>query len=512
MLYVALFICLAGITGASEHILRGVPLLRKSFYDPGKDFTCLDGSETIPFSLVNDDYCDCADGSDEPGTSACTNGRFFCLNKGHKSLELLSSRVNDGVCDCCDGSDEYDSAARCTNTCDELGKKAREERKLKLERQKAGYEKKVEYISDGGKKKTEKHDKLAKLKSEIGMLDAELKVLEEAKNSAEEPEKIAKEEQDKKWEEERQAKMAAEKEAQAKKAFEILDSNKDNLVSIEEIQQRNKVDNAGNVSKEEAIDYLGGEEPLNFDTFYAMAWDKVHDNINLDEDKPKDKDGDAKDDAVKDDEVKDDKVKDEDEFKDIKDDIKDEDDDFDDDDDDDVDVDDKKDEKVYDEATQALIDVADKARDELQKAKDKKQELDVQIQEAEKFLEMDFGKNNEFIPLYEQCYEYTDREYTYKLCLFQKCSQRNKNGGSETSLGVWGHWDGPGGDRYSVMKYENGEKCWNGPSRSTIVKLKCGAEEKVTAAMEPNRCEYLFEFFTSAICQPVDHSAYHEEL
>ena len=38
-----------------------------SLYDSTKDFTCLDGSVTIPFSSVNDDYCDCQDGTDEPG-------------------------------------------------------------------------------------------------------------------------------------------------------------------------------------------------------------------------------------------------------------------------------------------------------------------------------------------------------------------------------------------------------------------------------------------------------------
>lgn len=489
MLFVALFFCLVVTSNASENRLRGVSLLRKTFYDPAKDFTCLDGSETIPFSLVNDDYCDCADGSDEPGTSACPNGMFYCINKGHKPQELLSSRVNDGICDCCDGSDEYDSSTQCSNTCEELGKKSREEKKLKLERQEAGYKIKLQYISDGDKSKSEKHDRLAELKAEIGMLDAELITLEEAKSAAEEPERLAKEEQDKKWEEERQAQRAAEKEAQARKGFDILDVNKDNLISMDEIQLRHKVDDINNnVSKEEAIDYLGGEEPLDFDTFYAMAWDKVDENVDLTEDKPMETDDKAADNEIaKDEEIEDD---------------------FD---DDEEEEDDNKG-RVYDEATQALIDIADKARKEVQEAKDKKQDLEREIREAEKFLEMDFGKNNEFIPLYEQCYEFTDREYTYKLCLFQKCTQRNKNGGSETSLGVWGHWDGPEGDRYSRMKYENGEKCWNGPSRSTVVKLKCGSEEKVTAAMEPNRCEYLMEFITSAICQPVDHSAYHEEL
>ena len=43
-------------------MIAGLP-----FYDPSKDFTCLDGSLTVAFSSVNDDYCDCTDGSDEPG-------------------------------------------------------------------------------------------------------------------------------------------------------------------------------------------------------------------------------------------------------------------------------------------------------------------------------------------------------------------------------------------------------------------------------------------------------------
>jgi protein kinase C substrate 80K-H len=48
----------------------GLPL-----YDPSKDFTCLDGSQLLSFSSVNDDYCDCADGSDEPGTVV---GKNYC--------------------------------------------------------------------------------------------------------------------------------------------------------------------------------------------------------------------------------------------------------------------------------------------------------------------------------------------------------------------------------------------------------------------------------------------------
>ncbi len=72
-----------------------------SLYDPSKPFTCLDGAATIPFSQVNDDYCDCRDGSDEPGTAACLNGHFACENLGFIVQMIPSSRVNDGICGKC---------------------------------------------------------------------------------------------------------------------------------------------------------------------------------------------------------------------------------------------------------------------------------------------------------------------------------------------------------------------------------------------------------------------------
>lgn len=50
----------ASVRGASPHLL--------SQYDTNVEtFRCLDGSKSIHRSRVNDDYCDCVDGSDEPG-------------------------------------------------------------------------------------------------------------------------------------------------------------------------------------------------------------------------------------------------------------------------------------------------------------------------------------------------------------------------------------------------------------------------------------------------------------
>ncbi len=71
-----------------------------SKYAPLKSNTwrCLDGSKEIPWTALNDDFCDCLDGSDEPGTSACSNGIFYCQNAGHVGAFIPSSRVNDGLC------------------------------------------------------------------------------------------------------------------------------------------------------------------------------------------------------------------------------------------------------------------------------------------------------------------------------------------------------------------------------------------------------------------------------
>lgn len=97
------------------------------------EFHCDDGTILDP-SLINDFFCDC--GSDEPLTSACSHvasSKFLCRADGsqNEGRFIPSSRVNDNICDCCDGSDEFhnstsryaekhQSAVACPNTCSTL--------------------------------------------------------------------------------------------------------------------------------------------------------------------------------------------------------------------------------------------------------------------------------------------------------------------------------------------------------------------------------------------------------
>ncbi|MDP6199540.1 MAG: hypothetical protein QF531_02110 [Candidatus Poseidonia sp.] len=68
------------------------------------EWNCLDGSESVPISYLNDGDRDCADGSDEAQLDIEDENTMLCLDGG----EIAVSQFNDGTEDCADGSDEED--------------------------------------------------------------------------------------------------------------------------------------------------------------------------------------------------------------------------------------------------------------------------------------------------------------------------------------------------------------------------------------------------------------------
>lgn len=521
--YLLLLLLSAGISAVEVQRPRGVPLSKRQFYEEGKPFTCLDGSRTIPFDRVNDDYCDCHDGSDEPGTAACPNGSFHCTNAGFRPAFIPSSRINDGICDCCDTTDEYNSGAACQNTCRELGRKERESLQKMAEIAKEGFLFKQQLIHEARNGLEEKKAKLADVQGSKNDLEAKVEALRTVKETAEQPEREAKERHLKVWEDQKALIRMEKDKARMAEVFLELDDDGDGFVSVPELLSHPELDPDadGSFTEVEAQGLLGGVDEVDTGAFESV-WNNLkekylsestadtpapeetsREEINesvLDSESDQYPDDDIPEDEEDDDEEDEDNDQNEHDYK-IPPTAR---------------TEEKKDDDEgtmppYDQETQNLIDAAQKARDEFDEAERALREIDDQIRNLEKEISFDFGPSSEFAYLYSQCYELTTSEYIYRLCPFNKVTQKPKYGGSETNLGTWGKWAGPEDNIYSAMKYEHGTGCWQGPSRSTTVKLTCGKETVVTSTSEPSRCEYLMEFISPAICQePRIHG--HEEL
>ncbi|XP_021377266.1 glucosidase 2 subunit beta-like isoform X2 [Mizuhopecten yessoensis] len=553
MIIKTLLICfVVVITSASIPRPRGVADSNASHYQPNSEnvFACLDGSQTFPYTYVNDDYCDCTDGSDEPGTSACPNGKFTCTNAGHRPLIVPASRVNDGVCDCCDGTDEYSGNIACVDSCKELGKKHKEEVERIMKQQEEGMKKKQEFAEAGKKMKEEKKARLEQLQGDKEAAEAERQEMEIKKNEAEVPEKEAKDKHQAAWDEDKARRTAEKDLVTASAAFQELDSNNDNFVDVLEMVIHNEfdIDSNGVVSEEEVKEHLEEADKVDEDTFVTKIWPNIKQIYKSLVPEPAEADGQAAPPAEPQGETAPppgEETKDspnslppppldpeddyeEDEEEEGEDDE--EEDDLDGRDDyhdpgpstaapvmsitgagtlatlapttNEIQTEEEGEDKMpaYDEETQVLIEAADAARNAFNAADEKLQSINREITSLQSYMNLDFGNDEEFSELKDKCFEYTDREYTYKLCTYERASQRPKAGGTETSLGNWGRWSGPDNDRYSSQLYERGQNCWNGPDRSVKVHFKCGPENQLINAYEPSRCEYAFDFVTPVSC------------
>lgn len=429
----------------SSRLLKGIDPAKAVLY-ASKTFACFDGSNSIPISAVNDDYCDCKDGSDEPGTSACNNAFFFCENKGHHKDSIPSYRVNDGVCDCCDAADEY-LTNKCQNTCEEAGRAKREAQALQRIVAEEGYKLKLKYVEECRAKKSNRIAEKNVLLQEEKIKNSELETIKAEVAELEIPEQSLKGAFDQQWDETVKKLDLEATELQ----FLTIDANFDGSLTFEEFLAVPHFDKDGDgvVSIEEA----------------KQAFNRTDDasRISLEEFRASDMLKDYADKFPK------------------------------------AEVPEKP---AYDLATQQAIDAATQARS-LKEQKDEEIEgIKDSLEKLNKDLGTDIGPEEQFCALQGQCFEISEKEYVYSVCPFDSAKQTNTGSGGSTSLGKWGKWIGSPDNKYSKMIYENGEKCWNGPARSMTVTIECGSSNRVTAVSEPNRCEYAMTLVSPAACGP----------
>ncbi|TRM68562.1 glucosidase II beta subunit-like-domain-containing protein [Schizophyllum amplum] len=522
----------------------GVPPALLSKYAPhtsGK-WSCLDGSKEIPWDFVNDDSCDCPDGSDEPGTSACPNSTFYCRNDGHFGATITSSRVNDGLCEkeCCDGSDELPGV--CPNTCKEVGEAYRKKRAEEIKIQKTGSKIRSSYITFAQKEKKRLEGLVQNLADEIALREKEVARLRDISDRAESMSAAALERKKqsplyltliehasalKSLQREYKKRVAAEK-----KLGEILDTLRSGYnpnyqdmavlaavrgweehaglphIGVEadaaehdEQAEPEKKDKKTAAKKEEALDEDAWTlEELEEDLDELLKMDYL--SLLLESDDSSSASGGSMifDIAAY---LPDSVIPAYEDFKDAL-----------------VILlqtfgiispqTDRPSSADTSKSRQALL-AAEKAVTKVQKElKDADDQLGRLNDPA------GYGPEGEWKKLQDLCISREMGDYNYELCFFKEAKQKPLKGGTTFSLGKWGTWNPEAesgtAEYYAKQVYTKGARCWNGPERTLTVLLTCGTENAVTSVSELEKCQYQYTATTPALCMPVEEGVGRDEL
>ncbi|GAM84156.1 hypothetical protein ANO11243_021490 [Dothideomycetidae sp. 11243] len=543
-------LCLAApIAGAASEPSRprGVAPEFAKFYKDAEAFTCISNpSVKIPISRVNDDFCDCPDGSDEPGTAACSylstlspsspadtsivdtiNSTialpgFYCKNKGHVPSYVPFTAVNDGICDydvCCDGSEEWAGLVKCEDKCASIGQAARKVAEARQKTLSTATRKRKELVAEAAKKRLEIEDQISNLQTQIEA--AEVKV-RQAKDTLAETEVR---------ERNRVVRGASGPLGtlveQAKNRVQELrdslirvrterDSARERLLELENILSTFKVDYNPNFNDEgvkRAVrawdEYAArdkGPEP-------DAALDNDLEEISkTDEESGLDWDAFGATQEKGDPELEllysfeaylppsvrtwlDTRLR-------------------------------TLRQTLIDNGILAAVDTPSStssqesralqnARTAVSSAETEHRNLETSLNDHKTDLTRDYGKDDVFRPLKGRCISTDSGEYTYEMCFMDRTTQKSKKGGSNTGMGNFASFEevevdeaevkpdgspGLGQGKRLALKFDNGQHCWNGPARSTLVVLACAEEDKIWKITEEEKCVYRMEVGSPAAC------------
>lgn len=517
---------------------------------------------SIPPAKLNDDYCDCADGSDEPGTAACPGAVFWCRNTAFRPVKLPSSWVDDGSCDCCDGSDE--PAGTCTDTCGEERKKQLAMARKQADAITAGVATRQKYAKEAA-------SDVIKDDREIKNLEQELEKVEIAlKKSGRRADSLHK-----RRDYEDNLRRAAEKNSPSPASNPATDTDNSSDEDSDDgddafIDNHDDHGNDGDKKYELGTgdkegghdDHLDERVKVEADAVQSEIesesksdhknHDDIHDDIHddtdedsaADEDSATDEDSAAEDDAVANDEDEDDDYSDDDES-------------FADDEDDDdkcpdCEEDGEEDEEKADAeewnsdaedidvdmvcaelgagglnsilrklsyykiivlsklqrllpisppaliARERISDCVEKADTAKYKLEDKKRHIQDKLKKLKSKTSLDYGSDGALRKLHGKCIKKAVTQYEFEICPFDLVRQY-EHGSVIAVLGRFKGWKGDDGNR--LMNFAQGDRCWNGPARSIKVELSCGDTEEIVSVEEPNRCAYFMKFKTPAVCE-----------
>ncbi|CAK7271159.1 hypothetical protein SEPCBS119000_004458 [Sporothrix epigloea] len=541
---------LAGVLASSvaASTPRGVGPEFARYYASTDRFTCISNPTVVlDFAQVNDGSCDCPDGSDEPGTSACAyldplspaqplpgspSGStktkpllpgFWCDNAGHIGAYVPFSHVNDGICDyeqCCDGSEEFahKNGVKCPNRCAAIGKEYRRVEEERLKGQERALKRRRVLAKEATKLRNQIQERIAQTRSEISGLERTCDRLQKELADTERAERgrvvktggsgakaggklgllvvLAKQ-------------RVTELRETLEKVLDHRDDLQDKVDELETILRKFKEQYNPNFNDDgvkAAVhaweDYAAkaaaqkSSAPPEVDTYAVLKEDSEKTGINWAAFETEDE---TETDVL------------------------------------------YSFEAYLPQSVRAFIyeklaalrvwmvenglladngdtvkesQAVKNARAALHKAENNLSTRRNALVEDESDLNKDYGADDIFRALKDKCISTAAGEYDYEFCWLSQATQKSKKGHGNTSLGRLDRADTETADEEerpdgkslgkgprTVLRYENGQQCWNGPNRRTDVWLGCAEQEEIWRVSETEKCVYKMEVGTPAVCE-----------